>query len=306
MATFPSTPRKAAACEPLIRAITHELIGQFAKRGQADLVSEFAWELAGRVMLDLIGVPSEDQAAIQLGAKGRAALLAGKPTAAQQTRMSRELVEFWGYCQELVTNRADKPRQDLVSALLAYRAGDDAVLTHREIASIALDCLAAGHNTTSNLISSAVFDLLSHGHWEALVADSTRIPAAIEEVLRYDTPVVGWLRETAQDAVVGDVKIDVGQRVLLLLGSANHDERRHADGSRFDIDRADPGDHLSFSQGRHFCPGAALARVQARIAIQALVESLPGLRLPEDHVPRYVPSFEFRELQSLPVVWDIT
>jgi cytochrome P450 len=304
MAVFPASPRKAAAYEPLVSSIAAELIGQLAGRHEADLVRDFAWELAGRVMLDLIGVPREDQERIKLGSRGRAALLAGEPAEAEQIRLSRDLVSFWRYCRELVARRVDEPGDDLVSALLAHRAGDDAVLTEREIASIALDCLAAGHETSSNLISSAVFHLLRSGRWDELVADPARFPPAIEEVLRYDPPVVGWLRNTTRAVRVGDVEIGAGQRVLLLLGSANRDERRLADAGSFDIDRADPDDHLSFSHGRHFCIGAALARLEARVALEALAESLPRLRLRDGHEPRYVPSFEFRELEILPVAWD--
>jgi cytochrome P450 len=178
------------------------------------------------------------------------------------------------------------------------------VVTEREIASIALDCLAAGHETSSNLISSAVFHVLSSGRWDELVADPARWPRAIEEVLRYDPPVVGWMRNTTRAVRVGDVEIASGQRVLLLLGSANRDDERLADAGCFDIDRADADDHLSFSHGRHFCVGAAMARLEARVALEALAEGLPGLRLRDGHEPRYVPSFEFRELEVLHVAWD--
>jgi cytochrome P450 len=304
MTTFASTPRKAAACEPLMRSIAAELIAEIAPRGEADLVREFAWEMAGRVMLDVIGVPREDQEAIKLGSRGTAALLAGAPSEAEQTQASRDMVKFWRYCQELVALRVQDPREDFISALIAYRGGDDAVLTEREIASIAQNCLAAGHETSSNFLSNAVLHLLTNGLWDDLVADPARMPAALEEVLRYDTPIAGWLRVTTQAASVGDVEIPAGQRVLLLLGSANRDERRVADADCFDIDRADPDDHLAFSHGRHFCPGAALARLQARIGLEALAEHLPGLRLRDGYQARYVPSFEFRELEQLPVVWD--
>jgi cytochrome P450 len=305
MATFPSSPRKAAACEPLVRSIIAELIDQFRDRGQADLVREFTWELAGRVMLDLIGVPRDDQERIKLGSRGRAALLSGeRPSEDDQTRMSRDLVDFWHYCQALVAKRAAEPREDLISGLLAYRGGDDDVLTEREIASIAMDSLAAGHETSSNFISTAVLDLLAGGRWDELIAAPERIPAALEEVLRYDSPIVGWLRVTTRPARVGDVEIPGGARVLMLLGSANRDDGRLADAGRFDIDRADPDDHLSFSRGRHFCPGAALARLEARASIEALGQSLPGLRLGDGYEPRYVPSFQFRELEVLRVAWD--
>jgi len=120
----------------------------------------------------------------------------------------------------------------------------------------------------------------------------------------YDTSTPGWLRFTARPAKVGDVDIPAGQRVLLLLGSANRDETRWPDAERFDIGRADAREHLSFSVGRHFCVGAALARLEGRVALEALCARLPELYLHAGYEPRYVPSVAFRMLESLPVAWQ--
>ena len=304
VATFPSNPRRAGAYEPAIRAIADDLIDAMRRRGEADLVRDFAWEFAVRVILGVVGVPDEAHERIKRWSDGRFAILWGLTTEAEQIRIARDTAAFWDFCQELVAARLLEPRQDLVSALIAYRTGSDGPLTEREVASLVFDVLSAGHETTSNMLSNGILQLLVSGAWAELVADPARIPDALEEILRYDTSTPGWLRFTARAATVGDVDIPAGQRVLLLLGSANRDETRWPDAERFDIGRADAREHLSFSVGRHFCVGAALARLEGRVALEALCARLPELYLHAGYEPRYVPSVAFRMLESLPVGWQ--
>ena len=304
MATFGSNPRKAAEYAPMVQAITDDLIEGMRGRDEVDFVREFAWELAVRVIMAILGVPGEDQAKVKTWGDGRFALLWGRPTDDEQVQLAHGAVAFWEYCQQLVARRVAEPGDDFVSGLLAYRGGDDAVLTEREVASFAQDILAAGHETTSNMLTNGVLQLLSGGHWNELVEDPARIPGAVEEVLRFDSPIIGWHRNTTRAATVGDVEIPAGERLILLLGSANRDERRFPDAGSFDIGRADPYDHLSFGLGRHFCPGAALARLEGRIVLETLVQRQPGLRLADGFEPRYEPNCSFRLLQSLPLVWD--
>jgi cytochrome P450 len=305
MATFPSSPRKAAAWEPRIRAIAEELVDELRPRGEADLVRGFAWEFAVRVILEVLAVPRDAHERIKRWADGRVAIIWGQTTEAEQVRIANDIAAFWAYCQELVAARVAEPGDDLLSALLEYRAEDGGALSEREVATLAMDVLSAGHETTSNILSNGVLALLSSGSWADLVGDPARIPAAIEEILRYDTPTPGWLRVTTRPVAVGDVEIPAGQRVLVLLGSANRDERRCASPDTFDIARAQAGEHLSFSAGRHFCVGAAFARLEGRVALEVLVERLPGMRLPDGFEPSYEPSATLRLLEALPVAWDV-
>jgi cytochrome P450 len=303
MATFPSNPRRAGAHEPAIRAIADDLIDAMLLRGEADLVRDFAWEFAVRVILGIVGVPDEAHERIKRWSDGRFAILWGQTTEAEQLRIARDTAAFWEFCQQLVAVRVREPRQDLVSALIGYRSAGASPLTQREVASLVFDVLSAGHETTSNMLSNGILQLLAGGAWDELVAEPARIADALEEILRYDTPTPGWLRFTARPATVGDVDIPAGQRVLLLLGAANRDETRWPDAERFDIGRADAREHLSFSAGRHFCVGAALARLEGRVALEALCARLPALHLRAGYEPRYVPSVAFRMLESLPVTW---
>lgn len=123
-------------------------------------------------------------------------------------------------------------------------------------------------------------------------------------MLRFDPPIVGWLRITTRPMTVAGVDIGAGQRILVLLGSANRDERYFADGERLDLLRANARDHLAFGVGRHFCVGAGLARLESRVALEELAGRLPGLRLPDGFEPHYVPNVAFRALHALPIVWD--
>jgi cytochrome P450 len=300
-ATFPLSPRKAAAWEPAIRAIADDLIDAILARGEADLVSQFAWEFSVRVILDVVGVPREANERIKRWTDGRFGIVWGSTTEAEQIRIANDTVSFWEYCQELVAARVQQPREDLMSALIAYRAEDGAALSEREVASLAFDLLNAGHETVANMVSNGVLRLLTTDGWAKLVAEPERISPALEEILRFDTPTPGWFRMTTRPVRIGDAEIAAGERILLLIGSANRDERRWPDGDSFDIARPDADEHVSFSIGRHFCPGAALARLEGRVALRALTERLPALRLRDGFEPSYVPNMAFRMLETLPV-----
>ena len=304
-ATFPLSPRKAGAWEPAIRAIADELIDAIQAGAEADLVSQFAWEYSVRVILDVVGVPREANERIKRWTDGRFGILWGPTTEAEQIRIANDTVSFWEYCQELVAARVQEPREDLMSALIAYRGEDGAALSQREVASLAFDLLNAGHETTANMVSNGVLRLLTTGGWAQLVAEPQRIAHALEEILRFDTPTPGWFRVTTRPVTIGDVEIPAGERIMLLIGSANRDARRWPDGDSFDIARPDADEHVSFSVGRHFCPGAALARLEGKVALRALTDRLPALRLRDGFEPRYVPNMAFRMLETLPVTWPV-
>jgi cytochrome P450 len=303
MATFPASPRRASAYEPVVRAIADDLVEQMGRAGTADLVRGFAWELPLLVMLTLLDVPPRYHERIKRWSDGRMALVWGAPSDEEQARLATDLVAFWGFCQDLVAQRMADPGGDLLSALVKYRDGDDGVLTEREIASILFDFLAAGHETMSNVLCNGVLALLRTGTWSELVADPARITSAAEEMLRYDTSNMGWLRCTTRPACVGGVEIPAGARIVMLLGSANRDERRFEGADEFDIARENASAHLSFGVGRHFCPGAALSRLQIRVGLEALTAGLEGLRLCDGFEPSYEPSIALHALRTLPVEW---
>jgi len=206
------------------------------------------------------------------------------------------ILELIPYLRGIAEARRRRPADDLVSTIVAQQDGENA-LTIREVIQFAMLLLVAGNETTTNLIGNAVTALLDHPDQLARVAgDPSLVPAAIEETLRYDAPVQILFRNATQDVEIAGAKIPKGAYVALLLGSANRDERSFPDPDRFDVTR-DPQGHLGFGFGKHFCLGASLARMEARVALEALVTELPRL---EGGRPReLVDSFLVRGPRSL-------
>jgi cytochrome P450 len=181
------------------------------------------------------------------------------------------------YLVELVAAKRQSPADDLLTALIEVSEDEDR-LSEGELISMVFLLLVAGHETTVNLIGNGVLALLRNPEqWAALVADTSLVTGAVEEVLRFDGPVMhGTFRHTTEAVVIGDVEIPAGEIVWVGLASANHDPEKFPEPERFDIGR-DPHGHLSFGHGIHFCLGAQLARMEAQIALRQLAERFPGL-----------------------------
>ncbi|MFY1670526.1 cytochrome P450 [Plantactinospora sp. WMMB334] len=311
-ATFANTgPRVAAQYGPIVRRRVDGLVEALvARRGEVvDLIPEFTALLPLLVVLDILGVPERDVARIRQWADGQIALVWGRPEPAEQVRLAQGLLDFWHYCQDLVARRAegDLDGDDFISRTLRYRDGDDEVLTVAEVASMAFNLLVAGHETTAGLLAHGLEQALSvPGRWRRVAEDPATVPAFLEEALRFGPAIDGWLRVTLRPVTIGDVTIPAGQRCLLLIGAANRDPAAFSAPDRFDPERDDAKDHLSFGYGPHFCIGAALARLEAQIALQRLAEAIPGLRLAPGHVSVYKPNVAFRAHQALPALIDIT
>ena len=266
--------------EPLVRKLTVRFVEERLSSGRADLVRDLAWDLPARVIFQVFGVPDEDMARVKAGAESWLLLMRGRPTADAQIRLAQGLAAFWRYAETLVASRAEHPCDDLTSDLLLARDGDVPALTHQEVTQFLHGLLFAGHETTTGLIGNAMRRLLSERHaWEELCGDPSRIPNAIEEVLRFDSSVIAWRRQTTQAVEIGGVPVPAHANLLLLLGSANRDPDVFEDPDRFDIHRWNAKEHLSFGQGAHYCLGAPLARLEARVVLEELSARLPSLRL---------------------------
>ncbi|MFB9237921.1 cytochrome P450 [Plantactinospora siamensis] len=309
-ATFANTDRRVEAqYGDIVRHRVDELVARLtARQGeQVDLVREFAANLPLRVVLDILGVPEEDFGRIKAWSDDQIALVWGQPGPADQVRLARGLLEFWRYCQDMVALRVRQGHDgaDFVSRALAYRGGDDEVLTQDEVASMAFNLLVAGHETTAGLLAHVLDLALSEpDRWLGLVADASRAPGFVEETLRLTPAIDGWLRLTLQPVTFGDVTIPAGARCLLLIGAANRDPAVYRDAETFDPERRGR-EHLSFGYGPHFCIGAALARLEAVVALRRLTDAIPGLRLAPGYVRSYKPNFAFRAHRELPAVIDI-
>lgn len=181
------------------------------------------------------------------------------------------------------------------------------MLSLDEIASVLFAFFTAGHETTSSLLGNAARQLLTHRDaWEALCANPELAANAVEETLRFDSSVISWRRRARRDVEVAGVTIPAGAQVLLLIGSANHDEAVFENPETFDLHRADARQHLAFGHGIHHCLGAALARLEARVTLQALAQRLPTLRLAEPRRFDVLRNTTFRGPLELHVEWDPT
>jgi cytochrome P450 len=220
-------------------------------------------------------------------------------------RLVQGMVAFWRYAEALVARRAAQPRDDCTSDLLLARDGDLPALTHQEVTQIVFELLIAGHETTTALIGNATRRLLSERHaWEEICRDPALIPNAIEEVLRFDSSVIAWRRQTTEAVAIGGVPVPADAHLLLLLGSANRDPAVFADPDRFDIHRPNAQEHLSLGAGVHFCLGAPLARLETRVVLEELSARLPSLRLVAGQALRFQPNTTFRGPLALLVEWD--
>ena len=258
-----------------MRAIARHTLGAFEDKTDVDLVSELFTPLPVTVIAELLGVESERAAdfkhwsdCVVTGSTGAA----GKSGPAV---MLEGVGGLLGYIMEDVERRRGQTRNDLIGALLRAEDGD-AALTPIDVANFALLLLLAGNETTTNLLGNVLIALLAHPDELARVTrDPSRIPALVEETLRYESPIQFLFRQTTQDVEIAGVSIPSGSLVMPLLGSANRDEARFPDPNRFDVARDTQG-HLAFGLGIHFCLGASLARLEARVALEELLARYPG------------------------------
>jgi cytochrome P450 len=294
------TPRRIAALEPRIRAIAKDLTQALRGREQWDFVAEFAVPLPVAVIAELLGVPTDRLLDFKRwsDAAVRAAFVA--PAGDDESReIGRALREMGDYFEPVLAARRADPRADLISALVRAEAVEG-TLSEPEARIFLFTLLVAGNITTTQLLANSLLALLRHPEQLArLRADPGRIPAMVEESLRYDAPVQLLLRTAVHDVELAGTRIPAGAPVLPLFASANRDETVFPDPDRFDVDR-DPRDHLAFGHGIHYCLGAHLARLEARIAFQVLFEELPPLELLEERI-RWVPALVLRGPERLRV-----
>jgi len=251
-----------------------------------DLVRDLAIPVPVTVIAEMLGVEPERHADFKRWSDLVVEASTGPGRANPfQKRYRENMVAFIRYLKKITHDRRREPRDDLVSTIVASQDGEIG-LTDREVIQFGLLLLVAGNETTTNLIGNAVTALLGHPEQLARVAaDPGQVPSLLEETLRYDAPVQLVFRNTLSDTEIAGVPIPSGETVAVLLGSANRDERRFPEPDRFDVGR-NPQAHIGFGFGKHFCLGASLARLEAKVALEALVPELPKLRGPSGDIER--------------------
>ena len=293
------TPRVVDALEPHVRTVMHELLDAVDDPAGFDLMRAVAGPLPVIVIAEMLGVPPEDRARFAEWSHARARIL--EPLVGARERALAEAAgkAFDAYFLPIIQARRREPRDDIVSALAqAEEAGD--ALTERETLTMLRLLLIAGNETTTNLIGNGVLALLEHPEQMRLLReDASRIPAAVEELLRFDTPVQLDLRGVVEDCEMRGVPLRRGEPAVLALGAANRDPEVFDEPDRLDVARS-RGSNISFGRGIHHCLGAPLARLEARVALEVLLERYASLRLTRKR-PAFRRAIVLRGLEALPV-----
>jgi cytochrome P450 len=296
------TPRMVARMEGRIREILRHLLEAAIDRGSFDLVRDVAEPLPVIVISEMLGVDAAHRAAFKRWSDDTIGVLGGSP----EFDFNRYLAswnEFKEYFSAMIEERRKSPRDDLVSALAAAQEEHD-VLTRSEILNFNLLLLVAGNETTTNLITNGALALLEHRDDAARLRDHPDlIPSAVEECLRYDSPIQATFRTTAQDVTVRGITIPRDSKVMMLYGSANRDEAVFDEPDRFKIDR-EPNDHIAFAIGIHYCLGAPLARLEGRLALEEILAKMRNIRLDASGERARVDNPLFRGLKKLPLLFD--
>lgn len=266
------TPRRIGALEGRIREISSRLIGDIDPSVSHDLVSSVAGVLPTVVIAELLGVPEEDWPLFRAWSTDLVQVDPDDPVRAR--RAHKGMMELYNYLARIVADRRRTGRDDLVTDLIA--ASDDGHrLDEAELMGFCVLLLIAGNETTTNLISNAAALLAAHpDQRRALARDQSGIGLAVEEFLRFDSPVQALGRQVTREVVLHGERLEEGERVVLLFGAANRDERVFSDPWAFNVTRV-AGQHLAFGHGIHFCLGASLARLEARVMFEELLGRFP-------------------------------
>ena len=291
------TPRLIRAMEPRVQAIVQDLLLPLAGQAEIDLLPSLSVPLPITVIAEMLGIELERRADFKRWSDVLVQSLNRPTDEAVRAGIRKNNTEFRSYMERMIQKRRTEPGDDLITAFVQAEE-ERQTLTSIEILGLTVLLLGAGNETTTNLIGNAVLALLDHPEELAKVrADRANIPALVEEVLRYDSPVQVVYRQATQDVELGGGKLLAGATVLVLLGAANRDERKFPDPDRFDVER-NPPDHVGFGYGIHYCLGAPLARLSSRVALEALLFDCPPFAQVHEQVPR-IAAFLVRGPQTL-------
>ena len=292
------TPRAVAQLRATIQRLTDALIDRMAEKEQVDVIADLAYPLPVAVICEMLGVPLADQGRFHAWSAALVHSLDLTDEPAVYNRASVAAAEMTAYFDALLAERRAQPQTDILSALVAAEEAGDRLTTEELFGTCAL-LLVAGHETTVNLIGNGTLALLRHpDQWQRLRDEPGLIASAVEELLRYDSPVQLTSRAALIDVTYKGQRFPRGTFVTFLLGAANHDPAVFADPARLDVGRAN-NRHLAFGGGIHYCLGAPLARLEGEIALGTLARRLPTLAL-AGGPPVYRDNVALRGLEALP------
>jgi cytochrome P450 len=299
------SPARMREMEPVVRRAVTRCIDRFVQRGGADLVDELAHEVPGVALLHFLGVPEQELERVMKWAAPTILFSWGKPTEAEQNHMADMLGEYWHYAKAHIERLRRNPGDDVVSLALRGQA-EKGLWTDDELATMVINFTFAGHDTTANSSANAFYLLLTHPQsWQALVADASLIPNAVEECIRFGPAVISHRRRAVNDIRIGGADIKANDKVLIYFAAANRDEAVFEDSETFDIRRKGAGRHVTFGFGWHSCLGSPLARLELRVMLEELTTRLPHLSLVADQTFTYSPvNSTMRGPDHVLVRWD--
>lgn len=306
------SPRRARELEPQMRDICNELVDAFIGDGRCEFVSAFAAPLPVTIIADTLGVDRADWSRFKQWSDHFYTGFQGMIGNEERVVVANSILDYQAYMMERIEARRAEPRDDLLSDLVNVEVTADELedadfegkrrLTDAELLGIVVQLVTAGNHTTAALLGTGMAILAQDPAMaDELRADPELIPGFIEEALRFEPPVPMTWRVTTEDVEVGGCPIGAGSMVLPLWAAANQDEELFPQPRTFDIRRANVRRHLSFGQGRHFCPGAGLARTDSRVAFEILLDRLADIRLAPGTELRHTPNFNIRAYESVPI-----
>ena len=298
------TRRAISDLRPTILRIVDELLAPAAERRSLEVMSELARPVPALTICELLGVPASDRADFQTWSDDVVAACDPIREAGTMDSADEAMESFFGYFQDLVAERTKNPDDGLLSMLIrAEEEGE--VLTAEEVISFGILLLVAGYETTMNLLGNSILTLVRHPDLRRRLADDPgRLPSAVDELARFDGAVHAVLRVPLEDVTIDGQLVAEGEQLILLIGSANRDERVFAHADRLDIDRPNNNQSLAFGGGLHFCLGAQLARLEAELTLPALLRLAPEPELAvDDDELRWRPNFSIRSPLELPLRW---
>ncbi len=291
------SPRRIEALRERIEVISNELLDRVEAKGSFELIEDYAVRVPVRVISEMMGVPYEDFETFRGWTEGMAGIIDFNPPADEVSRALAAAGPFTAFFTELIERHRRQPQDDLLSALIeAEEQGD--TLTEAELLAQCILLLVAGHETTKNLIGNGVLALMQHrDQWDKLRANPALIRNAVEELLRYDSPVQATSRLALADTEINGTPVKQWQTVMITLAAANRDPEMFPEPDALNLERADVKP-LSFGAGIHYCVGAPLARLEGQIAINTLVQRFPDLGLTDAPIV-WQPHFTLRGLKQL-------
>jgi cytochrome P450 len=303
--------KRVDAMEEYMTTIVHELIDQFIERGECDFIHEFTMPLPVYVIADQLGVPRKDLKDFKLWSDSFARRLSQMATPEEQVEDANNIVAFQMYFADMCDQRRKEPADDMISDLVVTEikdpdSGDVRPLNMEELQSVLQQLMVAGNETTTSAITGGMLSLIQNpGQLKELQDHPEKIPNAVEEILRMESPSAGMWRVVKKDSEVHGVKIPRDSLVMLRYHAANRDRALFDDPNEIDINRGNADDHIAFGQGIHFCPGAMLARKEMNVAFVALLSRLENIQVVADKSDlSYWPNIVLRGLRGLHISFD--